>query len=65
MELNFGVFQSIFRKQIFKTFCIAYSSALKKIYGVPSYTSNHFVVEMTNQFLFNYVMLHLARFLKD
>ena len=55
----------VFKKQIFKTFEIAYSSALKRICSVPKYTSSHWIAEMTNQLLFkHYFNLLQARFFK-
>ena len=55
----------VFKKQIFKTFEIAYSSALKRICSVPKFTSSHWIAEITNQFLFkHYFAIFQARFLK-
>ena len=52
-------------KQIFKSFNIGYSNALKKMIGVPKYSSSHDAAEMCNQFLLkHHVALLQARFIK-
>ena len=55
----------IFKKQIFKTFEIAYSNSLKRVLGLPKYSSNHWVAEICNIYLFrHHVALMQAKFLK-
>ena len=52
-------------KQIFKSFDISYSNALKKIIGVPKYSSSHSAAEVCNQLLLkHHVALLQARFIK-
>ena len=54
-----------FRSTIYKTFEVAYHKSLKRILGVPTYTSNHYVAETCNQFLFkHYIAFSQARFYK-
>ena len=48
---------SILNKQIFKTFNIAYNSALKKIVGAPTYSSSHVTAEILKQLLLNIISL--------
>ena len=53
------------RKQIFKSFEVAYSNALKKIHQVPISTSSHQVANKCNTFLFNHHVAYVqARFFK-
>ena len=40
-----------FNKCIFKSLNIAFNNALKKTVGIPSYTSNHIVAEITGHLL--------------
>ena len=44
----------LFNKQIFKTFKVAYSNALKKIIGAPRYSSSHVTATLCNQLLLNH-----------
>ena len=56
---------NVFRKQIFKTFEIAYCNALKRILGLPKYSSNHWVAEICNVYLLrHHVAVMQALFLK-
>ena len=47
------------------TFEVAYHKFLKRILDVPTYTTNHLVAEICNQFLFeHHIALSQARFYK-
>ena len=53
------------RKQIFRSFEVAYSNALKKIHQVPISTSSHLVANKCNIFLFNHHVAYVqARYFK-
>ena len=55
----------IVKKQIFKTFEMAFSKSLKRMLGVPISTSNHAVAEIFNQLLFShYVTMVQTRYFK-
>ena len=55
----------IFNKQIFKTFKVAYSNALKKIVGAPRYSSSHVTATLCNQLLLNHLVATLQwRYMK-
>ena len=54
-----------FRKQIFKTFEVAYCNSLKRILGVPKYSRNHWVAEVCDIYLLrHHVAVMQALFLK-
>ena len=54
-----------FNKQIFKAFETAYSNALKKIIGVPVYSSSHITADLCGQLLFkHHVSFIQARYMK-
>ena len=56
---------STFKSNIFKTFEIAYSNALKRMSGVPTYASSHITAERCQQLLLRHLTaLIQARFLK-
>ena len=48
---------NVFSHQIFKTFEIAYSGALKRICNVPKFTSSHHVAEMCDMLLFKHLVI--------
>ncbi|MEL6606552.1 MAG: reverse transcriptase domain-containing protein, partial [Cyanobacteria bacterium J06614_10] len=57
--------EALTTKQIFKTFEVAYSNALKKMLGVPIGSSSHGVAEICNAFLFaHHTSFVQARFFK-
>ena len=54
-----------FKSQIFKTLEVAFSKAIKKIYKVPPYASNHITASRCNQLLLkHHVSLVQARYYK-
>ena len=56
---------SVFSKQFFKTFDVAYSNALKKMKGVPFYTSSHLIANEQNQLLLKHLVTYAqARYFK-
>ena len=57
--------KAICNRQIFRSFETAFSNSLKKVVGVPFYSSSHVTAEMCRQLLFkhHYALLQ-ARFVK-
>lgn len=58
-------FKHICNKQIFKSFEIAFSNALKKIVGAPIYSSSHITADLCSQLLLkHHVSFIQARYMK-
>ena len=54
---------TVFSKQIFKTFEVAYNNALERICAAPVSTSSHLIANFLNQFLLkHHYCLIFARF---
>ena len=66
-EYGLGLWDTgvLFNKQIFITFKVAYSNALKKIVGAPRYSSSHVTAILCSQLLLNHLVATLQwRYMK-
>ena len=63
--LNLWNVQAVFNRQIFKTFEVGFSNALKRIVGAPVYSSSHVTADLCNQLLLQHHIAFIqARYLK-